>query len=369
MKVPLMDLRAQYLSLQEEINDAVRRVLEGGRYILGPNVEALEEEVADYCGTKYAVGVASGTDALVLSLDALGIGPGDEVITTSYSFFATAEAISRVGARPVFVDIDKDTYNLDVSRIEEKITKHTKAILPVHLFGQMALMDKIMEIAQKHGLVVIEDACQAIGSSYRGRRAGSWGNTGCFSFFPTKNLGGYGDGGMITTNDYELAKRLRRLRAHGSQRKYYNETIGYNSRLDELQAAILRVKLRYLDLWNEARREKAWRYNNLLRGLGLKLPYVVQDTVHVYHLYVVAHRARGEIIHALQHKGVACGIYYPVPLHLQDAYKSLHSNPSLPMAERASEETFAIPLFPEKTESQQDYVVEQLGKILQTLEK
>jgi dTDP-4-amino-4,6-dideoxygalactose transaminase len=368
MNIPLLDLKAQYLFLEEEIMEAVRGVLNSGRYILGPNVYAFEQEMAEFCGTKYAVGVGNGTDALVLSLDACGIGPGDEVITTSYSFFATAEAISRVGADPVFVDIDRNTYNMDVTQIEDKISERTRAILPVHLFGQMALMDQIMEIAHKRSLIVIEDACQAIGASYQGRRAGSWGDAGCFSFFPSKNLGGCGDGGMITTNDAILADRLRMLRAHGSRKKYYNEAIGYNSRLDELQAAILRVKLRYLETWNEARRKKAERYNSLLAGLDLKLPYTIPKAVPVYHLYIVAHPARNEIINALSRLGIGTGIYYPVPLHKLDVYKGLVQSP-LPVVEQASQETFAIPLFPEMTDSQQDYIAEQLAGILQDLEK
>jgi dTDP-4-amino-4,6-dideoxygalactose transaminase len=362
-----MDLHSQYLSLKDEIKAAVLQVFDSGRYIIGPNVTALEQEVAEYCGTDFAVGVGNGTDALVLSLDAFGVGPGDEVITTSYSFFATAEAISRVGAKPVFVDVDADTYNIDVSQIEEKITERTKAILPVHLFGQLALMDKITEIAGRHSLVVIEDACQAIGASYKGRKAGSWGDAGCFSFFPSKNLGGYGDGGMITTNNEDLAARLRMLRAHGSRKKYYNEIIGYNSRLDEVQAAILRVKLRCLNGWNQARRDKAEVYNNLLKNTGLTLPQVVSDAVHIYHLYIVGHPQREKIIEALNREGISTGIYYPIPLHRLEVYNRAAVEPPLPVVEQASLETFAIPMFPEITHDQQSYVAEKLDAIMASL--
>lgn len=369
MMVPLMDLKAQYLSLQDEINKAITNVLSSEKYILGPNVRALEEEIADYCGTKFAVGVANGTDALVLCLDAYGIGPGDEVITSPYSFFATAEAISRVGAVPVFVDIDQISYNIDVQKIESSITKRTKAILPVHLFGQPALMDRIMELAKCYNLIVIEDACQAIGATYKGQKTGSLGHAGCFSFFPTKNLGGYGDGGMITTSDEELAGRLRKLRTHGSNKKYYNDIIGYNSRLDEIQAAILRVKLKYLDSWNEARRTKAEKYDKLLQRSEIKLPEVVKDAEHVYHLYIVRHQKRAEIIKGLEERQIGYGVYYPVPLHRQEAYKGKYSTAFLPEVEAASRETFAIPLFPEVTDEQIAIVAEELNNILQAIER
>lgn len=368
MKIPLMDLHAQYMSLESEIKDAVCRVFDSGKYILGPEVAALEQEIADYCGTRYAIGVGNGTDALVLCLDGCGIGPGDEVITTSYSFFATAEAVSRVGAKPVFADIDEDTYNIDTVQIEARITERTKAILPVHLFGQMAAMDEITEIARRHNLIVIEDACQAIGASYKGRKAGSWGDAGCFSFFPSKNLGGYGDGGMITTDNDDLAGRLKMLRTHGSRRKYFNELVGYNSRLDEMQAAILRVKLRRLDAWNLARRQKAEIYNQFLNQLGLKLPKVMNDADHVYHLYIIAHPARTQIIEALTQRGVACGIYYPLPLHLLEVYKNCIPANALPAAEKVSLETFAVPMFPEMTTNQQNYVAKNIKAIMEALQ-
>ncbi|MGI5970622.1 MAG: DegT/DnrJ/EryC1/StrS family aminotransferase [Oscillospiraceae bacterium] len=367
MNIPLIDLKAQYLSLQDEINRAVLSVLSGGNYILGPEVRALEEEIANYCGTKHAVGVANGTDALVLCLEAYGIGPGDEVITSPFSFFATAEAISRVGASPVFVDIDEKSYNIDADKIESSITGHTKAIITVHIFGQSAEMDKIMEIAQRHNLVVIEDACQAIGASYKGRKTGSLGHAACFSFFPTKNLGGYGDGGMITTGDEAIANRLRLLRAHGSAKKYYSSIIGYNSRLDEIQAAVLRVKLKHLDKWNEARRTIAEVYNRLLLGTGLKLP-AASGAEHTYHLYVLGHKKRPEIIRRLSDRGIACGVYYPVVLHRQEAYGKRYADICLPVAESASNEAFTIPMFPEMTKAQVNEVAMALREILKDIE-
>ncbi|MHB1152958.1 MAG: DegT/DnrJ/EryC1/StrS family aminotransferase [Eubacteriales bacterium] len=366
--IPLLDLKAQYLSLKDEIIKAVDDVLSGGNYILGPNVKAFESEIADYCGTKYAVGVANGSDALVLCLDAYGIGPGDEVITTPYSFFATAEAISRVGAAPVFADIDQTSFNIDTNKIESVITKRTKAIIPVHLFGQPAEMDKIMSLAERYHLKVIEDACQAMGASYKGKKTGSLGHAACFSFFPSKNLGGYGDGGMITTDDEEFAGQIRILRAHGSSKKYYNNSIGYNSRLDELQAAILRIKLKYLDSWNEARRAKAECYNNILRESELKLPAAVPGAKHIYHLYIVSHQKRAEIMKGLETSQIGCGIYYPVPLHRQEVYKLQYSAVSLPVAETASKETFAIPLFPEMNEEQITHIAGALNKILHTIQ-
>lgn len=368
MIIPLLDLKTQYFSLRDEIIKACDDVLSGGNYILGPNVKAFESEIAEYCGTKCAVGVANGSDALVLCLDAYGIGPGDEVITSPYSFFATAEAISRVRATPVFADIDETSYNIDINKIESIITKRTKAIIPVHLFGQPAEMDKIMSIAERYHLKVIEDACQAMGASYKGIKTGALGHAACFSFFPSKNLGGYGDGGMITTDDEEFAGRIRMLRAHGSSKKYYNNSIGYNSRLDELQAAILRVKLRYLDSWNEARRTKAGCYDNHLRGSELKLPAAVSGARHIYHLYIVRHPKRTEIMKGLENSQIGCGVYYPVPLHRQEVYKLQYSVVSLPVAEAASKETFAIPLFPEITEEQLTYVAAELSKILQSIQ-
>ncbi len=353
MNIPLMDLKAQYRSIREEVLKAVEGVLEGGRYILGPEVKALEEEVAALCGAAHGVGVANGTDALVLTLDALGIGPGDEVITTPFTFFATAESISRVGATPVFVDIDPGTFNLDVSKIKEGITPRTKAILPVHIFGQPADMDEVTAIAREHGLWVIEDACQAIGAEYRGRKVGSLGHAACFSFFPTKNLGGYGDGGMVVTDDESLARKLRSLRVHGRtpESKYVNTRIGYNSRLDELQAAVLRVKLRRLEKWNEARRRKARLYSELLRDVPVEPPVEAADRTHIYHLYVIQAEERDALLAHLKRHGIASGVYYPIPLHLQEVYRSLgYGEGSLPRAETAAKRTLALPLYPEMPE-------------------
>lgn len=350
MNIPLMDLKAQYRSIRDEVLKAVEGVLEGGRYILGPEVKALEEEVAALCGVDHGVGVANGTDALVLVLDALGIGPGDEVITTPFTFFATAESISRVGATPVFVDIDPGTFNLDASEIRRRITPRTKAILPVHIFGQPADMDEVMEVAEESGLWVIEDACQAIGAEYRGRKVGSLGHAACFSFFPTKNLGGYGDGGMIVTDDESLARKLRSLRVHGRtpESKYINAAIGYNSRLDELQAAVLRVKLRRLEQWNGARRRKARLYDELLRDLPVQTPVEAADRSHIYHLYIIQTEKRDELVEHLKRHGIASGVYYPIPLHLQQVYRSLgYREGSLPRAEQVAKRTLALPLYPE----------------------
>lgn len=348
MSIPLLDLKAQYSQIEEEIEPAVLDVLRSGSYILGPKVEEFERAIADYCDVEYAVGVANGTDALVLSLDALGIGPGDEVITTPFTFYATAESISRLGATPVFVDIDPKTYNIDTGKIEEKITPRTKAIIPVHIFGQPSEMDAIGEIASKHDLKVVEDACQAIGAEYRGRKAGSLGDAACFSFFPSKNLGGAGDGGIVVTNDKELADKIRVLRQHGSTKKYYHGLIGYNSRLDAIQAAILMVKLKYIDKWNDARREKAKLYNELFADSNVVSPVELEHLKHVYHLYVVRVPNRADVEPVLKEEQIGCGVYYPVPLHLQDVYKGLgYREGDLPVSEAASYETLAIPLYPE----------------------
>ncbi|MBA4495986.1 DegT/DnrJ/EryC1/StrS family aminotransferase [Paenactinomyces guangxiensis] len=347
-QIPLIDLQAQYKTIREEVRKAVDNVLDGGKYILGPEVKALEEEIAAYCGVKYAIGVANGTDALLLALDAAGIGAGDEVITTPFTFFATAEVVSQLGAIPVFVDIDPKTYNIDVDQIKEKINSKTKAIIPVHIFGQPANMDEIMAIANEHNLFVLEDAAQALGSEYKGRKVGSLGHAATFSFFPTKNLGGYGDGGMVVTNDEELAKKIRILRVHGSNPKYYHSMIGYNSRLDELQAAILRVKLRYLDEWNQGRREKAALYNEWLKEAPVVTPFAAEDRKHIYHLYIIQTDDREELMKHLKEKGIATGVYYPVPLHQQEVYKHLeYGEGSLPNSEFMSKRTFALPLFAE----------------------
>lgn len=352
MSIPLLDLKTQYNSIREEIESEVLDVLRSGHYVLGPRVEEFERAVADYCGVKYAVGVANGTDALVLSLDAIGVGSGDEVITSPFTFYASAESISRLGATPVFVDIDPHTYNLDAGQIESRITPRTKAIIPVHIFGQPAEMDAINEIASRHGIRVIEDACQAIGAEYKGKKVGALGDAACFSFFPSKNLGGAGDGGIVVTNDEEMAARVKTLRQHGSTKKYYHSLVGYNSRLDALQAAILSVKLKYIDRWNDLRREKAAYYNDLFAGTEIITPVEVAHVKHVYHLYIIRVANRQVVESALRESGIGCGVYYPVPLHLQDVYQGLgYKAGDLPVSESSSHETLAIPLYPElKTE-------------------
>ena len=351
MTIPLLDLKAQYAGIKQEIDRSLVKIMAGGSYILGQNVRALEEEIARYCGVEYGIGVASGTDALLLALMAFGIEAGDEVITTPYTFFATAEVVSWLGATPVFVDIDPKTYNIDVNIIEEKITEKTRAIIPVHIFGQMADMDIIMELAHKYNLIVIEDACQAFGASYKGRKAGSIGHAACFSFFPTKNLGAYGDGGMVVTNDQEAAEMIKMLRTHGSSKEYFHEFLGMNSRLDEIQAAVLRIKLKYLDKWNCLRREKAALYKSLLRDSGLILPFEEAWNLHVYHLFIVRSLERDRLRERLVKEGIGCGVYYPLPLHLQNVYLHLgYREGDLPEAERASRETLALPLYPELNE-------------------
>lgn len=361
VSIPLLDLKAQYLSIKEEIDKAVLGVLDSCKFILGPEMKALEDEIATYCGTKHAVAVGNGTDALVLALHACKVGPGDEVITSPFTFFASAETIANVGAIPVFADIDPNTLNLDVAALEAKITPRTKAVIPVHIFGQMAAMDKVMALAEKYNLKVIEDAAQAIGAEYNGKKAGSIGHVGTFSFFPTKNLGGYGDGGMIVTHDDEIAEKLKMLRFHGCKTKYFHDEVGFNSRLDEIQAAILRVKFRYLDGWNQARAEKAEVYNRLLAPLAaegkLVLPYRDPRTKHVYHLYVLRSDDREKIAKALNENGIASGVYYPVPLHLQKAFAYLgYKEGDLPIAEEACTQALAIPCYPELTLEQQEEI-------------
>ena len=352
--IPILDLKAQYAAIQQEIDAAIKEVLLSTQFILGPAVRELEQRVAAYCGCQYGVGVASGTDALRLTLMALGIGPGDEVITTPFTFIATANTISHCGARPVFVDIDSRTYNIDATTIKAAVTERTKAILPVHLYGQPADMDPIMELAEAHGLYVIEDAAQAIGARYKGRRLGSMGHAGCLSFYPTKNLGAYGDGGMVVTNDAGLAEKVDVLRRQGGKRKYHAEVLGFNSRLDNLQAAILGVKLKYLDGWNEARRRVAQCYNELLADLPVTTPYESPDAYHVYHQYTIRAPQREDLAAYLKECGIGTMTYYPVPLHLQRLYASLgHGEGNLPVSEAASREVFSLPMYPELTRAQQ----------------
>jgi dTDP-4-amino-4,6-dideoxygalactose transaminase len=358
MKVPFLDLKRQYSAIKKEMDEAVFSVLSNTQFILGPEVKSLEEKIAAYCGTKFAIGVASGTDALLLSLRACGVKPEDEVITTSFSFFASAGVISRLGANPVFVDIDMETYNINPAQIEKKITPKTKAIMPVHLFGQCADMDPIMDVAKKHNLKVVEDAAQAIGAEYKERKAGAIGDWGCFSFFPSKNLGGAGDGGMVTTDDPEMAEMVRILRVHGSKPKYYHSTIGYNSRLDTLQAAILSVKLKYLDEWTKKRREHAEVYNSAFKDLDMITPKAESFNYHIYNQYTIAVKNRDELRNYLKEKQIGHDTYYPVPLHLQECYKFLgYKKGDLPVSEKKAEEVVSIPIYPELTKEEQEYVI------------
>jgi dTDP-4-amino-4,6-dideoxygalactose transaminase len=363
MKVPLLDLKAQYASLREEMTPALNAVIESQHFINGPEVKELEERVAEYCDAEAAVGVSSGTDALIVALMALGIGPRDEVITTPYTFFATAGSIWRVGAKPVFVDIEPDSFNIDPNRIEAAITERTRALMPVHLFGQTAEMDAIAEIASRHDLPVIEDAAQAIGARYRGRSAGSMGMIGCFSFFPSKNLGGFGDGGMVTTQDPKLGQRLLQCRNHGSSPKYYHAWVGGNFRLDTLQAAALLVKLRHLDAWHAARRGNAARYNELLAGVeGVVTPVVAAHNESIYNQYVIRVPERRDACQKfLTEQEIGTAIYYPLSLHEQECFGELgHRRGDFPESERAADETLALPIHPELTDEQIRFVTGQI---------
>ncbi len=366
MKVPFLDLKTQYGSIKAEIDDAISEVLETEQFILGPKVFQLEERIAAYSQCSHAVGVSSGSDALLVCLMAENIGPGDEVITTPYTFFATAGAIARVGATPVFVDIDPTTYNLDPSLIPSKITDRTRAIIPVHLYGQMVDMDPVLRLAREHHLTVIEDAAQAIGAEYKGRRAGSIGDYGCFSFFPSKNLGAAGDGGMVVTNEAQRAEKIRCLRSHGSKPKYYHKILGGNFRLDAIQAAVLTAKLPHLDNWIAARQRNAKRYDVKLGevGLSIGLPLVRTDR-HVFNQYVVRVTHRDELRAYLHERGVSTEVYYPVPMHLQECFTYLgHKAGSFPESERAAKETLALPIHPELTESQAWFVIESIEEFV-----
>ncbi|MDP8215157.1 MAG: DegT/DnrJ/EryC1/StrS family aminotransferase [Candidatus Euphemobacter frigidus] len=353
MSVPLLDLPAQYREIQTELEREVLDILRSGRYIKGPKVGKLEEELSRYCEVEHAIGCASGTDAILLALMALKVGPGDEVITTPYSFFATGGCISRLGARPVFVDIDPVTYNINPAHIEGALTEKTAAIIPVHLYGQCADMDPILRLARERSIPVIEDAAQAIGATYRGRKAGSMGAIGCFSFFPSKNLGACGDGGFMTTNDGSRAERLSILREHGASPKYYHSLIGINSRLDALQAGIILVKLPHLEKWHQGRRENAAFYDEHLSGLPLTLPRVSRDCVSVFNQYVIRAPRRDDLREHLKTRGIGNEVYYPVPLHLQKCYRDLgYREGDLPEAERAARETVALPIYPQLTDDQ-----------------
>jgi dTDP-4-amino-4,6-dideoxygalactose transaminase len=361
-KIPLLDLVAQYQSIKPEMDEAIQQVLDSGRFILGEEVTNFEDEIADYLGVSHGIGVASGTDALILALRALEIGEGDEVILPAYTFFATAGAVLHVGARPVLVDIDPRTYCLDVDQVRAAVSDKTRAVIPVHLYGHPAEMDQIGQIAADHDLFVIEDNAQAIGAEYRGKKTGGLGNVACLSFFPSKNLGGYGDAGMVVTDSQEIADRVRQLRAHGWKVKYFPEILGYNSRLDALQAAILRVKLRYLDQWNQRRREIAAVYDQALKEVDwIQAPFTVGDVKHVYHLYILQTEMREQIKARLDKAGIASGVYYPQPLHLTGPCRELgYQEGDFPVSEKASLETLAIPIYPELTE-------DNLSKIIQII--
>lgn len=393
--ISLLNLKRQYTYLKKDIEDKISEVLTGGAYINGPNVKTFEKSLEEYLGVKHAIGIANGTDALIIALKALNIGEGDEVITSPFTFFATAEAITFVGATPVFVDVNKTDFNIDPNKIEEKITSKTKAIMPVHIFGTAAEMDRINEIARKHNLYVIEDACQAIGAKYKDKMIGNIGDIACFSFFPTKNLGTYGDGGLIATNDDNLATICRAIKAHGSgeqgekayslltgekieekekqenvddtvynPKKYYNYLIGHNSRLDELHAGILNVKLPYLDRWNQKRIEIAEYYDSKLDDKKYKKMDLDKNNRNVYHMYILQVENREKLIEILEKKGIGYGVYYPVPLHLQKVYKNLgYKEGDLPVSEYLSHRTIAIPVDPELNEEEINYIVDTLNKI------
>ncbi len=345
--IPMVDLKAQYGEIKQEIEQVLSSVLDSGHFILGPNVQAFEKEAADYLGVKHALGVASGTDALHLALVAAGIGEGDEVITTAFTFIATAEAIRYVGAVPVFVDIEPDTFNIDPNAIEAAITSKTKAVVPVHLFGQPADMQRIKAICDQHDLKLIEDCAQSFGASIKGKQTGSFGDVGCFSFFPSKNLGAFGDGGLISTNDDEIAEKLRMLRNHGSSVRYYHDVIGYNSRLDEMQAAILRIKLKKIDHYNKERRRVAHAYSEYLFNLPLQTPFEDGKGTHVYHQYTLLSDRRKEIRQALEENDISSMIYYPIPLHKQKVFVDQYVNVELPVTEEIAKRCFSLPIYPE----------------------
>ncbi|MHC4158215.1 MAG: DegT/DnrJ/EryC1/StrS family aminotransferase [Planctomycetota bacterium] len=365
MEVPLLDLKAQYATIKDQILAAVSEVLESQRCIGGPKVAELEEKVAALSDCKFAVGVSSGTDAILNSLMSLDIGTGDEVITTPFTFFATAGCIARVGAKPAFVDIDSKTFNINPELIETAVTKKTKAIMPVHLFGQMADMDPIMKVANKFNLAVIEDAAQSITSTYKRRKAGSIGTVGCFSFFPSKNLGGIGDGGMIVANDEQLHNQLYIMRNHGAEPKYYHKHIGGNFRLDPIQAVALLVKLPHLKEWSEARRRNAAYYDKKFAGTVVQAPYISPNCVSIYNQYVIRVPKRDEIVAHLQENNIGCEIYYPVPLHLQECFSDLgYKKGDLPESEKAAKEVMALPIYPELTDEMKDYVSETILSFL-----
>ncbi len=366
--IPLVDLRAQYLRIKDEVDAAIQRCLDRANFILGPEVAAFEEEFAAFCGVRHVVGVDSGTAALHLALRILGVGPGDEVITTTYTFIATAEVVSLVGARPVFVDVDPRTYNMDPAKLEAAITPRTRAVIVVHLAGQPADMDPMLEVARRHGLPVVEDAAQAHGASYKGRPVGTFGDLACFSFYPGKNLGCYGDGGALATDRDDYADQARLLRDHGRRSKYEHLVTGYGYRLDALQAAVLRAKLPHLRAWNEERRARAADYTRLLRPLGVGLPQELPGACSVYHLYLVRVPARDQVFAYMRERGIGVGIHYPIPLHLQPVYRDLgYREGDFPEAERAAREVLSLPMYPELTQAQMERVSAVLAEALEAV--
>jgi dTDP-4-amino-4,6-dideoxygalactose transaminase len=359
MKVPFLDLKAHHASVIDKFDGAIREVIESSAFAGGPFVERFEEEFAAYCGSNYAIGVGNGTDALWLTLLALGIGEGDEVITVPNTFIATAEAITYCKARPVFVDVDETTFTMDPAELKKSLTARTKAIIPVHLFGQTADMNPILEFARAHGLFVIEDAAQAHGAEYKGRRAGTMGDAGCFSFYPGKNLGAFGEAGAVVTNNAELQKKIQNLRDHGQTRKYYHTLMGWNCRMDGIQAAVLSIKLRHLEEGNALRREHALQYNQAFAGLdAVATPFEANYTRHVYHVYAIRVQERDNVWRSLEEKGIGCAVHYPIPVHLQEACRNLGYTPgAFPVTENLAEEFLSLPMFPELTEDQIEYVV------------
>ena len=365
MIVPFLNLKAQYDTIAQEVEQSIKEVLNTCAFSGGPYVERFEDEFASFCNCSQAVGVGSGTEALWLALLALGVKAGDEVITTPNSFIATAEAVSLCGAEPVFIDVKDETYTMDPALLEGAITPRTRVIIPVHLFGQTADMDPILSIARRHGIAVLEDACQAHGAEYKGRRAGSIGDAGCFSFYPGKNLGAYGEAGCVVTGNQQLADRIRMLRDHGQSRKYYHEMVGINGRMDGIQGAILSTKLKYLNDWNRARRQHAALYGKLLQGVGfVRTPKEMPYAHHVYHVYALRSIGRQRLVDGLAAKGISCGVHYPVPIHLQRAYSSRNEKAgSYPVAEQSAAELVSLPMFPELSEEQVAYVCEELKKL------
>ena len=361
MQIPILDLKAQYATIKDEVMQAINDVCQSQMLCLGPAVKAFEEKIAEYCNCKYAVGVSSGSDALLVSLMALGIRPGDEVITTPFTFFATAGAVARLRAKPVFVDVDADSFNIAGGAIEEKITEMTRAIIPVHLFGQLAQMKPILEIAKRHNIAVIEDACQSIGATQDERKCGNFGDLGCFSFYPTKNLGAFGDGGLVTTNNEQLAEKIRILRDHGQIPKYYHKMIGGNFRLDALQAAVLGVKLKYLEAWSEKRRQNAELYNKLLADSPVETPKIDSNNVSIYHQYTITAPQRGKLQQYLSENGISSAVFYPKPLHLQECFAELgYAKGDLPIAEQLCDRVLSLPVYPELKTEQIEYAASKI---------